>query len=942
MALTAIDADGWRATYGSPPTEFDPVGSPETFAVTRSGFDATGTAETYSDTVTLMKRVRQPYPNQALLTSDKVSLSDFVYAGDTISGVTNNSTRPAPKPIALWLTPDMQILKGSSVTVQMAVAHAHPRSGRPVAAVKFSLSDGTTTVNVTASTMVSRDCPATGLKIPCFEATLDISGMTQGATLTIDAVIYPWVGAAFTVSTDADTWPSPNLSVLKALCDRTGAYGTAYAYVDPVAGNDGTAVVSTTPATAAASPYLTFSTAAAAIKTYNNANFSRNSADGGVIRLVEGTTTLNAAIRSGANTVTWPLTIEAADPAKKSTTIFTDRGSTLANSCPNHLVLRNIKIQRSGSGSFVFIDQASSSLNYDRIVRVESCTFDENAAGVYTAWFYKCARVQFFDCDGDGDIATGITGTINKTSFMVGCTFGAGLTGFSVAGCKGQGTFTTRQATTAKVAGVGAFIGFNHLYLTSDVGAVPKIINVNVGARGAAFVGNVFEKSGSSDTFPLAQYSADNESASSVENLILAHNTEVGARSNILYQEAGSTYADKSAYVQGNIFALRNVKTDVFATNGTLTGNWPAAYNVGYHANTVIKGSSDDSYFGAGEWLGEVAELGFAGRSGGVDLDPDFANDKSYYGSNAAPGDYTPGALTEVATLLSGRAHYPFDQLGRAIPNDGTGLSGAIQQDAPSGIEGTATGAAGVTGSAIAKVLIVAIAAGLVSVAGVATGRVQVTAASAATVGVSGSASASVRIAATASGLVATSGTAIGQVRIASSAAGIVPVTGVANGRTAIVATATGSADVSGSSSGSTSGGIIATASGLIETAGSASGRVAVTAAAAGVAPTTGAGTGAVTVTASATGFAAVIGAASGSTTGGILALAEGLVQVSGTASGLVTIRASASGLVGVAGISSGTVSGESAFVPSPERLIVLRAASRTIVLQPSLRAIST
>jgi hypothetical protein len=922
MALTAIDADGWRATYGSPPTEFDPVGSPETFSVTRSGFDATGTAATYSDTITLMKRVRQAYPSQASLTSDKAALSDFIYSGDTISGVTNNSTRPAPKPIAMWLTPDLQILKGSSVTVQMAVAHAHPRSGRPVAAIKFSISDGTTTVNVTASTMVSRDCPATGLKIPCFEATLDISGMTQGATLTIDAVIYPWVGAAFTLSSDADTWPSPNLSVLKALCDRTGAYGTAYAYVDPVSGNDGTGVVSTTPGTAAAAPYKLLSVAAAAIKTYNNANFSRNSADGGVIRLTAGTTTLNAAIRSTANTVTWPLTIEAADPAYKSTTILTDRGSTLASSCPDYLVLKDITIQRSGAGSYTFIDQASGNLNYSRVLRVESCTFDANGAGVYTAWFYKCARVQFFDCAGDGDVATGITGTINKTSFMVGCTFGPGQTGFSAAGCKGSGAFSTRPATTAKVESIGPFIGFNHLYQTSDVIAVAKVLGVDVGARGAAFVGNVFEKSGAGDTFPIAQYSADGESMRSVENLILAHNTEVGGRSNILYQEAGSTYADKSAYVQGNIFALRNVKTDVFATNGTLTGNWPAAYNVGYHANTAIKGSSRADYFGVGEWLGEVAELGYAGRAGGVDLDPDFADDKSYYGSNAAPGDYTPGALTEVATLLPGKAHYPTDQLGRAIPNDGTGLSGAIQQDAPSGVTGTASGSIGFTGSGIARALVAGIAAGVIGLTGSGTGQAPVKASASGALDVTGAASGAVRASGAASGTIGLSGGAVARVAVTGAGVGVLP--------------------ISGGASGSTSGGILAAASGMLPITGASVGRVALAASANGALPVTGSGVGKVPVTAVASGALGILGAASGSTSGGILAAADGFISLSGAADGRVSIGAAADGLFALAGVATGTITGESAYIPSPERMIVLRAASRTIVLQPSLRAIST
>ena len=104
--ITAVAADGWQATIAdTPPAEYDPVGDPQTVAVTRAGFDATGSAVAVVDTLTLMKRVRQPYPNQNTLTADQVALSDFVYAGDTIGGVTNTSTRAYPQPVAMWLTP---------------------------------------------------------------------------------------------------------------------------------------------------------------------------------------------------------------------------------------------------------------------------------------------------------------------------------------------------------------------------------------------------------------------------------------------------------------------------------------------------------------------------------------------------------------------------------------------------------------------------------------------------------------------------------------------------------------------------------------------------------------------------------------------------------------------------------------------------------------------
>ena len=94
--FSAIAADGWQATVDSP-TDL----SLSTFTVTRDGFDSTGTATTHDETMYLTKRVRQVYPNQASFTTDKVTLSDYVYADDVIAGATNSSTVASPMDICI-------------------------------------------------------------------------------------------------------------------------------------------------------------------------------------------------------------------------------------------------------------------------------------------------------------------------------------------------------------------------------------------------------------------------------------------------------------------------------------------------------------------------------------------------------------------------------------------------------------------------------------------------------------------------------------------------------------------------------------------------------------------------------------------------------------------------------------------------------------------------
>ena len=229
--VTAVGVDGWRATYTNPGI-FDPEGDPRLVVVTRQGFDAQGQATEFPDPLVVMGRVREPYPNEATLTSSDVAMSDFVYAGEVTLGMTNNSTRPYPKPQALWLNHDLDVATTSTYRVRLAVAHQHARGGRPVAAVRFIASDGTNSTEVLSTQTEAISYAASGLSVPHFFADLDFSGLTPGALITIDAEIRPWIGEAFLISTDADPYPSVNLTVLKVLNDSTGSYGTCYAYID--------------------------------------------------------------------------------------------------------------------------------------------------------------------------------------------------------------------------------------------------------------------------------------------------------------------------------------------------------------------------------------------------------------------------------------------------------------------------------------------------------------------------------------------------------------------------------------------------------------------------------------------------------------------------------------------------------------------------------------
>jgi hypothetical protein len=661
--FSAVNADGWSATYSSPPT-FDPVGDPEVFTVTREGFDATGTATTLNEDLTVMARIREPYPDETDLTADQVSLSDFIYADDVVFGATNNSTRPYPKPIALWLHHDRERITSSSYTLRLAVAHAHARNGRPVAAVKFQLSDGTTIVEQTVSAMSVIEY-ASGLSVPHFAATMNTSTLNAAAELTVNAIIYPWIGAAFDISTDADTYPSPNLCTLRFLNDRTGSYGTAYAYVDSVSGNDGTGVTSPTASTAAASPYATISAAVTAVRTYNNANFSRNNAGGGIVRLVEGTHN-HQAIRTPAGTTTWPLVIEAADPTKVATTIYLAPSSSSSNGMPDHIIFRNLTLRKQGASIIAFDNGATTAAP---VMVFQGCDFDINGTPYYAAWIYRTGRGYLIECTGDNVGEGAPFSTVYKAMASIGCTSaGALLDGVynAVGNISGPipGLFS-RGVSGSMPAGAGQFFGWN-LLSKGSTSTPPITINLAVGDRGLAIVGNIVEAWGTLSVQALLVSGDGNTTAA--QNVVIQGNTVVGQRFNGFYVDT-AVNAVKSGYVAQNVFQKLNIKGDVFATTSTSVGNWPARYKVGWFKNAALQadnGTATGAY-SAASWLGEIAGLGEVTGSDATPLDADWVNDQSNNGGDAGGGDYTPGPSSALPTITAAEALFSHDLYGNAI-----------------------------------------------------------------------------------------------------------------------------------------------------------------------------------------------------------------------------------------------------------------------------------
>lgn len=669
-AVTAVLADGWRVDYDSPPGAFDPASDPRHLVVGRPGFDALGQPATVTQGLLLTTRVRQPYPNQATLTPRDVAVSDFVYQGDTVAGVANNSVRSYPKPQAMWLDHDLRRVTGQRYTARLAVAHAHARDGRPVAAVRFTASDGVTTVESTVSAMSAVSYAASGLTVPHFAAELDLAPLAADQLVTIDATIYPWVGEAFTVSTDADAYPSPNLTVLKVLNDV--AYGTAYAFVDATAGNDGTGTVSEAPATAAAAPFATIAAAAAAIQDYNALTFGRTNASGGVIRLAEGVHTFSKFATVAVGEI--PIEIEAT--GSKTATIWQDAGASILNGCPDKLKVTGVTLRRNAPTSVVFLD-SNARLGGDNMLALEDCSFDDAGLGSYAFWIYRPGRMWLIGCDGDDTGHTIAASTVFRTLVSIGSAgtcIGTGT--YHAAGCRDlDGAFASNPAATDRPASAGDFLGWSHLGRSADDVIVK--LDEAIGPRGAAVVGSVVEAYGGS-VQAAVKLSADGVTTPA-ENVLWVGNTVVGSRMNMLYQDSGTTTVAKSGWMRFSVSRSWNVKGDVFGQDANLVGNWPVLYRVGFAANAAILGSDGVDAPGVGSWLGEIAADGDVHGSDTAPLNASWADDRSVSGSGTGGGDYTPGPAHGLPAIPAGLAPWSHDQTGRPLANDGTAVAGALQ-----------------------------------------------------------------------------------------------------------------------------------------------------------------------------------------------------------------------------------------------------------------------
>lgn len=711
------------------------VPSALTLSVTDPGYDTSGNATTVARTITGVAQVRRQWPNGATMMISTngtdltllISLDDMIYSGTTIvsatiggtfytgctagntgSTITNASVTAYTKPLFGWVNPQADYTTLTSYPVEAYAFHRHARAGQQVAAVKFSVTDGTLTTSpaiVSVPTLSTKQ--TVGNIAEVWAANLDLSTLansTAGTVCSASAKVYPWIGdasAVLDVTADGVAWPTTlPITPLRIFNDRSGTYGGGFAYV-LVGASGGT--VSAVAATARAAPFPTLVAAFAALCTWNNTNRSHNTGDGGTIRLMDNAGAAQTHTISGNSTnvvgVT-PYTIEA-DPL--NTGVISITYSTLTNwSSP--VRIRNLTLLGTAGANNAITgrNEALSQITLDTVL------IDATAiTGTFTA-VAAFVRKYFYNITLTGDKKTLMSGT--PIGAGTGIATAVGIVSNTVASCIDGGHdqpkilvgcsmphFSVIPDPFATNDGEHGRIVYNNRALNM----IQNKTTVNTLNYGFANVQNVFETDESDGNVIAMNFCADGD-FTTVLNYIEFHNTAVGDRCSRLYNDAPTTQTipsgiQKAGVSRYNIWDDYNCKTDTFrVSSGGSVGNWAYNYSVGNTGNVCLFGAvgrgaadaphndnADQPYLGAA-WL-PSSEYNVFRTALGFTQAQIMAMFTNYtVKPQAVPalgGTYTP---LSTATLIKSRVPTGFSILKRDIAGtlrrtDGTGAAGAYE-----------------------------------------------------------------------------------------------------------------------------------------------------------------------------------------------------------------------------------------------------------------------
>jgi hypothetical protein len=635
------------------------------YTVSRQGYTTAGATTTYLDTFYVTRQIRQVYPNQASLQADYFANSDYIYSTDTPSGsVTNNSTLISPKPVANWATLARGVvgntISSDSDPIEVVAFHRNARSKSEVACVIFHISDGTTTIDVTVSSMTESVVPGdrTCVLVYRLPAT-DITSLNAGV-ITVNASVYPWIGAAASVLHSSDQSALREFSPRYYQKNTTLAASPWYVCVNATTGNDGAGVaaVSQTQATAEATPALTIQ---GALKRLTADLGATTGIDGCIILLDDGTHVLsstgaNQTQKIGRVTVTRSSTSASraaciVQGSAGAVSFQLGAGGTLTAPITTGCIrFKDIRMQRNGIQPWLS-GNAAATLE----LQIEECDYDANGTGGTNALIGANSGIYVNGWTNVAAFPGGIAPSSNgEWRLLRGLNMdldGRGVENWLVLGSDLNDTSGVSNLSASRTVD-GAIVAFNTFRRLSSNVTFTYTLTSGTTINGLVNAYNLYEWTTitSGHSFSISNDSATYGNTHVIEH----HNTYIGwevrGRCNLFYDEGATARTSKLMSCIGNIYVGVYHKGDVFATDGTRIGNWAFLYGVGckfnaaqYRGNEALGGPQSQVYPGLGTTIGTT----WNNASQTVAIDFKFA---SYAGTTGSP---TAGAGGGTYTLLS-------------------------------------------------------------------------------------------------------------------------------------------------------------------------------------------------------------------------------------------------------------------------------------------------
>lgn len=705
IKAVSIRADGWSADvtiegwsgkagtitydYGTPASGSGKL----TFTVTSEGYNSSGVLGTIVRTVYGTKTVRQAYPNNALLDESdsgadivvRVSLSDNIYNDDKNGGagtsgvdpvvtaslgwandgssdtnlttgltVTNNSTLDYPMVIGQWDWKTTPAWKRCETDFKLGFRARH---GFNIAAVTLSAVGVTSShsQSATVTTLTKRGPEQNSLYHESYNLDVPITGYTQGEEITLKAIAYPLVGDASSIlDTSLNTTATDDIRGLTKVtchCDKTGAL-KVFAVVD-TAGSDTTGATSTTLSVAEASPHLTIGKALA-----NGAT---------VIYMNNGSHDILGSNPASVAVLGYYREIR---PHPSSTTAALVRGGTFRTYKATKLAYIELPISyASGNG---WLDGEAGA----RRLLFEGCTLTATATPT-VGLGYRSDGCWFVSCTGfASDHLKSFSSSRLAYSFTA-CTWSSLSTEidsmYALIACDGNFGKTAQYFQEKAAANIAPdqnnlMIEHNQLLnLDTNTAAVFRLGSARA-ISDTSFVGNVIEVSQTTVTQPALWFGGDSATLD-INNSIVSHNTMVGARCNLFYNDSGTVAnVRNNVFVSNNALQSYNIKSDTFGTpSGNRVGNWAQLYGVGFK-NNRYDGTASSSFTSINEFDG--LDVSFVIARDTVFGTIIYTNDASIDGSGAGGGDYIPGSGSQLSGVTLLRSYMSFDSLGTAMDDD--------------------------------------------------------------------------------------------------------------------------------------------------------------------------------------------------------------------------------------------------------------------------------